>query len=405
MKFDARKYWKPLAVSSLFACVGLAAVYKKSEVDSFDNTEGRKRLSDFQLAEAQSGRAHTLKENEFADRKAQEAFSSPDLSKPKADAPEEEKTAQTPPTASEASSRVRAAELLGSTPPETPAVKLAPEPEKAAPESQIEKSRQPTREKSSRPARTPARSQTVEGVSLASDRSESRVATPPSPSYSVSIGTGVYAKNPPSVMAKLDDSEVTETLGSRSTFVRGDLLKMGSEYLAKISDTIDVRGSRKQILNINVIGKMTAHTINQPFVLVGEASLTEDGQKICIEIKHCIAPQSHSKAIACEGDVKGIDGSPCLKNEIYSPSIWPSVLRILGEAGSVYSLNRMSESVTNLGVLTDQTQSNALWSAAGAAWQKSFEMSAERLEKEREGGRAAGGSIVKVMITKDTSLW
>lgn len=206
-------------------------------------------------------------------------------------------------------------------------------------------------------------------------------------------------------MAYLDDAEVTETLGSRSTYVRGDLLKMGSVYLAKIPDAIDVRGSRKQTLNINVIGKMTQHTLSQPFVLVGEASLAEDGRSIFIEVKNCIAPEANARAIACSGDVKGLDGTDGLKNEIYSPQIWPSILSILGTAGEIYALGRMTQSVTEAGVLMDQTQSNALWSAAGAAWRKSFDLSAERLERDRIGGRASGGAIVKVHITKDTSLW
>jgi hypothetical protein len=206
-------------------------------------------------------------------------------------------------------------------------------------------------------------------------------------------------------MMQLDNSEVTETLGARSTFVRGDLLKMGSVYLAEIPDAIDVRGSRKQTLNINVVGKMTQHTLNQPFVLVAEASLAEDGRSIFIEVKHCIAPEANARAIACSGDVKGLDGTDGLKNEIYAPQIWPSILSVIGAAGEVYALGRMTQSVTQAGVLMDQTQSNALWSAAGSAWKKSFDLTSERLEKDRQGGRASGKAIVKVLITKDVSLW
>ena len=70
-----------------------------------------------------------------------------------------------------------------------------------------------------------------------------------------------------------------------------------------------------------------------------------------------------------------------------------------------FSSKSMTQSITSLGVLMDQSQSNALWGAAGAAWKKSFDLSAERLERDRDGGRASGGAIVKVMITKDTPLW
>lgn len=399
------KYKVPLAAGGLLILAGTAALNKSSETSPLDSTESRKHLSDFELADAQSGAAHRLTENEFADRKAQEAFSGSEAPAPKPRAEEaplkQEEQGVSP---SEASARTRAAELLGPPAKEAAPAKPTPDGNAILTLSKVIESSSPPNEKPTRPSREPSRSERPEGVSLASaPRAEPSSARPlPMPMHASS---GVYAKNPPSVMARLDDEEVTETMGSRSTYVRGDLLKMGSVYLAKIPDAIDVRGNRKQKLNIPVIGKMTEHTVNQPFVLVGEASLAEDGRSIFIEIKDCTAPNANARSIPCSGDVKSLDGTDGLRNEIYSPSIWPSILSILGTAGEVYSLGRMTQSVTSLGVLMDQSQSNALWGAAGAAWKKSFDLSAERLERERDGGRASGGAIVKVMITKDTPLW
>ncbi len=409
MKFKVQKHWRLIVIGGFFVVVGVAAAHKKASIDSFDNTEGRKKLSDFQLAEAQSGKAHTLTENEFADRKAQEAFSSQENKEAKPTPPTEVKTPQIANTASELpSARARAAELLGAPVPEpvaTPSTRPLPTPETKSPEAEKVKATPQPKVRGSHPS-PPSPRRVEEGeVSLASTRPMPRDAVPPPSHYGSAMGSGVYAKNPPSVMAKLDDSEVTETLGSRSTFVRGDLLKMGSIYLAKIDDAIDVRGSRTQDLNITVFGKSSAHTVNQPFILGGVAKLSEDGKTIDIEIKDCIASAPNAKAIPCAGEVKSLDGTNGLRNEIYSPSIWPSILNILGEAGSVYSLGRMTQSATELGVLMDQSQSNALWGAAGSAWKKTFEQAAERLERERDGGKAAGGAIVKVRIAKDTALW
>lgn len=388
------KYRLPLAGAGLVVLGLVAVLRKESSQTDFDNTDGRKRLSDFEIAEAQSGKGNRLKEHGFADLKAQEAFSSKQTA-PTATPPKEEITP------SDGSARDRAQALLGSAPTESP--KTGAHEPKVSPPASEPPSEAPRPQKQNQASSRPT-VRRPEGVSLAAAPAparevESRPASHPG------TGGGVYAKNPPTVMMQLDNSEVTETLGARSTFVRGDLLKMGSVYLAEIPDAIDVRGSRKQTLNINVVGKMTQHTLNQPFVLVAEASLAEDGRSIFIEVKHCIAPEANARAIACSGDVKGLDGTDGLKNEIYAPQIWPSILSVIGAAGEVYALGRMTQSVTQAGVLMDQTQSNALWSAAGSAWKKSFDLTSERLEKDRQGGRASGKAIVKVLITKDVSLW
>lgn len=408
------KYKGYLFAAGFALAVIFAFMRKSGPDDPLDNTAGRKNINEFQRAEALSGHRNDLTEHEFADSKAQAAFSGEAAKASESSPPSEVKpgpvAAPVIPASAVAvepsSTRDRAAALLGGA--ETKSS------QQDAPKASHSDGQTPSQvaEAPRHVAKTPksisSHSAAPPGVTLTSAEESSSnrpLKTMPVSVASISRTSDVYAKNPPSVMAKLDAGQVTETMGGRSTYARGNLLKSGSEYLAVIHDAMELTGSQTQDVNIAVYGRLTPFTVTQPFILTGEAKLSANGRKICVTIKSCIDPHANAKAISCSGAVKGLDGTDCLADEIYSPGIWPSLLRIAGTVASTFSLSKLTSSVTQSGVLVDQTESNAMWAALSSGYQATGEQLAQAIEQQGSGVKTYGESVVKVHITKDSVLW
>ncbi|MFK7823868.1 MAG: hypothetical protein AB8G05_06920, partial [Oligoflexales bacterium] len=160
-------------------------------------------------------------------------------------------------------------------------------------------------------------------------------------------------------MASEEVRSVT-TKGS-SNYASDKLLKLGSEYLGVINDAIEVYPSEKPHVVVTVFGKLSPHSVSQPFKLMGEATLSHNGQKVNVSITHCIDPNSNTKGIKCSGEIKGIDGRNGLHGKIYNPSIWASIVKTASTLLSQYSLSSMTSSVTTTGKVLDQSQSNRIY--------------------------------------------
>ncbi|RZA11728.1 MAG: hypothetical protein EOP10_32610, partial [Proteobacteria bacterium] len=115
------KYKGYLFAAGFALAVIFAFMRKSGPDDPFDNTAGRKNINEFQRAEALSGRGNKLTEHEFADSKAQAAFSGEAAKVSESSPPSEVKPAPVAApvipasavTAEPSSTRDRAAALLG----------------------------------------------------------------------------------------------------------------------------------------------------------------------------------------------------------------------------------------------------------------------------------------------------
>ena len=195
------------------------------------------------------------------------------------------------------------------------------------------------------------------------------------------------------------------TTEGESNYASDKLLKLGSEYLGVINDAIEVYPSEKPHVIVTVFGKLSPHSVSQPFKLMGEATLSRNGQKVNVSVTHCIDPNSNTKGIKCSGEIKGIDGRNGLHGKIYNPSIWASIIKTASTLLSQYSLSSMTSSVTSTGKVLDQSQSNRIYESLSAGWQSLGDEIAKNISSSGSSIYVPGGSVVKVLITQDSVLW
>jgi hypothetical protein len=80
-------------------------------------------------------------------------------------------------------------------------------------------------------------------------------------------------------------------------------------------------------------------------------------------------------------------------------------VRTIERFGSQYSLSKLTSSVTEAGVILDQTQSNSLYQSLAASWESLAEETAQDIEAQGTTITIDGYSVVKVYVTKDAELW
>jgi hypothetical protein len=207
------------------------------------------------------------------------------------------------------------------------------------------------------------------------------------------------------ILLAMADSQVNEVVGRTDSHGSENLLKMGSEYLGVIRDAIEISTGEKQNLVVDVVGRLSPHTVTQPFKMFVEARLSSNGSRIIGRVKQCIDPASNSRSLRCSGDIKGIDGRDGLRGEIYNPSVWASVVRTAGTLLSQYSLSSMTSSITQGGVILDQSQSNKILQSLSSGWQALGNELASQINSQGKSVSVAGGSIVRILVTEDSELW
>lgn len=340
-------------------------------------------ISEFQLADAQNAKPNRLQEARLADRRAQEAFSSQEEKFEDAPPPKKEpETKLSQILASNDDSLDRAKSLLGSKPvkeeepkPSTMLKKIVHEPT-------------PPSAQAAAPRETPPQATASTGRYSPTPEAQS-----------------LYGFGDPDVQSSLSSATVSTVVGASSPYARGSLLKLGSEYLAVIKDSIQLSSGQTDQVVIDVVGKLSPHTINQPFKLFATASLSSDGRRVTLDITHCIDPRAQTTSMQCRAIVKGLDGINGLSGEVYDPSMWASLVRTLGTFMSQFSLSSMTSSVTEAGVIMNQTQSNKIYEALAAAWQTVANDAATQIAAGGRTVTVTGGSVVKVLITEDSRLW
>jgi hypothetical protein len=264
------------------------------------------------------------------------------------------------------------------------------------------KSSEELKNKSPRAQSNPSAHPTAQLVTTAgSSTREEMQPKPESPATNSSRRAGTSSM---SDLISMSASSTTKVSG-RDTMAMGNLLQEGSSYLGILEDPIRVTEGEPQPCTILMLGKLSNNTVDVPFKMTGMANLNKDKTKVCIEVKRCVDSRPSSRAVDCYGNVGDIEGWNCISGVINSPGIWGTIIRTASIIGSQMSLSKMTSSVTQSGVLMDETQSNAILESLSVAYRALGNEIADKIESKGTSISISGQSIVRVRITKDTPLW
>ncbi len=197
----------------------------------------------------------------------------------------------------------------------------------------------------------------------------------------------------------------TTRVSGRDTMADGNLLQEGSSYLGVIEDPIRAVEGEPQPVTITTIGKLSSNTIAVPFKMTGIATLNKDRTRVRVEVKRCVDSRPSARSVDCSGVIGDIEGWDGIGGRINSPGIWGTLVRTASVLGSQMALSKMTSSVTQNGVLMDQTQSNAVLESLSEAVRVLGDDVAKKIEAGGTNIVVTGQSIVRVKITKDSPLW
>ena len=184
-----------------------------------------------------------------------------------------------------------------------------------------------------------------------------------------------------------------------------NLLKLGSQFLAHIEDAEVISRGMKAVVVVNVVGVLSDFATTRPYKLFAEMSLNPNETRVDVKVVKCIGIGHNALSLPCKGVIKGIDGKTGLTGAIYNPVMWGRILEVGTKAVAGWTLERMTRTVTNNGVLTDQTRSNAVLSGLASGIQAFGEDQAAEWAKVGATITLPGNAVVKVLITEDKELW
>ena len=408
MKEIFNRYKFAIGMLGSIAFAGLAFQYKKPQGSSVWTQDPKEKLSIFEKADSQKPYSNQLKESRYADSLAQEAFQNSSNKEAKAvtksETPEPEMNDQEqshkPSNGDEFDAKAEAARLLGANTKEPHSKKSEP----ATPHHEDTKD-------------SLAGKSAFTKVSMRSEpnneHSSMRKDPKPKPQKVTKKHFGT-TPNPSLLVASRGDYEVSSVMSSgnlesvgnvNSSLTGGNLLKKGSEYIAVINDTIELTPGLKQNVIAHVFGRLSQNSGVQPFKMFATAEMSQNGQSVLINVNSCLDASPNTKSISCSGDIGGLDGKRGLSDKVYSPDMMSAIIRTAGLAASQWSLSKMTQSVTQNGVMLDQTQSNNLWQTLAGSWESLANETAKNIERQGNRVTLYGQKVVKVLITKDTELW
>lgn len=408
MKEIFLKYRLLLGFGAGLVLLLFAYQYKENRTkQSIWEHDPKEELSLMEQADSLKPASHDLKEARFADKLAQEAFTD-GKAKPKAegDSKPDSKSKNKGGASSSSSSKeewdadAEAAKLLGSK-PETNESDEESNPEEGQGDEEKPLAGNSALTKTGMAA---GNQQQQQGSSASSHRPPPkprprRYGTTPDPRMLVDARGDSAASGAMS-------SGALETVGKgKTSLTGGNLLKKGAEYVAVINDTIELTPGMKQNVVVHVFGRLSKNTGPSPFQMFATAKMSKNGQSIVIDVNSCLDSAPNTKSIDCKGDVGGLDGKRGLSDDVYSPDMLSAIIKTAGLAASQWSLSNITQSVTDNGVLLDQTQSNALWQTLSGSWQTLANESAANVERQGNRVTLYGQKVVKVLITDDVELW